>query len=232
MSSQLIVALDFNREQDALKLVEQLDPQNCALKVGSELFTLFGTHFVKQLIDRQFKVFLDLKFHDIPNTVANACKAGADLGVWMMNVHASGGMNMMSSARQAIESYGTNRPILIAVTVLTSFSQQELASIGITIPVLDHVNKLALLTKEAGLDGVVSSAHEVKEIKRQCGTQFITVTPGIRLPSDAKNDQTRVMTPREAIIEGSDYLVVGRPITQAVNPKIAVAEILKNINSI
>jgi orotidine-5'-phosphate decarboxylase len=121
MSSQLIVALDFNRKQDALNLVDKLDPNSCALKVGSELFTLFGTQFVTQLIDRQFKVFLDLKFHDIPNTVAHACKAGADLGVWMMNVHASGGMKMMHSARQAIEPYGANRPILIAVTVLTSF---------------------------------------------------------------------------------------------------------------
>lgn len=229
MSSQLIVALDFNKEQEALNLVEKLNPQNCALKVGSELFTLFGTHFVKQLIDRQFKVFLDLKFHDIPNTVANACKAGAELGVWMMNVHAAGGMKMMSTAREAIESYGATRPILIAVTVLTSFNQHELDAIGITLPIHEQVKKLALLAKDSGLDGVVSSAQEVKEIKNKCGQSFITVTPGIRLPHDAKNDQTRIMTPRDAILEGSDYLVVGRPITQAVNPAQVVTEILTSI---
>ena len=229
MSPQLIVALDFNSEHDALSLVEKLNPKDCGLKVGSELFTLFGTQFVKQLIERRFKVFLDLKFHDIPNTVANACKAGADLGVWMMNVHASGGMNMMHTARQALESYGANRPILIAVTVLTSFSETELASIGINEPIIEHVKKLALLAKESGLDGVVSSAHEVQTIKDQCGSQFITVTPGIRLANDAKNDQTRIMTPREAIAAGSDYLVVGRPITQSDNPEKVVSEILKGI---
>lgn len=232
MSSQLIVALDFDREQDALNLVEKLDPQTCALKVGNELFTLFGTQLVKQLIARQFKVFLDLKFHDIPNTVANACKAGADLGVWMMNVHACGGMKMMHSARQAIEPYGLNRPILIAVTVLTSFSQTELAAIGIQVPIIEQVKKLALLAKDSGLDGVVCSAQEVKAIKQQCASPFITVTPGIRLASDALNDQTRVMTPKEAIAEGSDYLVVGRPITQATHPEMVVSQILKSINSI
>ncbi|MFJ1267770.1 orotidine-5'-phosphate decarboxylase [Legionella lytica] len=229
MSSPLIVALDFNREQDALNLVDKLDPKECSLKVGSELFTLFGTQFVRQLVDRKFKVFLDLKFHDIPNTVANACKAGADLGVWMMNVHASGGMNMMHSARQALESYGVNRPILIAVTVLTSFSQEDLASIGVTIPVMDHVKNLAHLAKESGLEGVVSSAHEVGEIKNACGADFITVTPGIRLATDAKNDQIRIMTPAEARAAGSDYLVVGRPITQADEPEKVVAAILSHI---
>lgn len=229
MSSPLIIALDFNCEQDALNLVDKLDPKDCALKVGSELFTLFGTQFVRQLIARQFKVFLDLKFHDIPNTVANACKAGADLGVWMMNVHAAGGVNMMCSARQAIDSYGANRPILIAVTVLTSFSQADLTSIGIDSSVVEYVKKMAYLAKEAGLDGVVSSAYEVKEIKDKCGSQFITVTPGIRLAADAKNDQKRVMTPSAAMAMGSNYLVIGRPITQASCPERVVAEILKNI---
>lgn len=229
MSSPLIVALDFNSELDALNLVDKLDPKECSLKVGSELFTLFGTQFVRQLVERKFKVFLDLKFHDIPNTVANACKAGADLGVWMMNVHASGGMNMMHSARQALESYGVNRPILIAVTVLTSFSQEDLASIGITIPVMEHVKNLARLAKESGLDGVVSSAHEVGEIKNACGADFITVTPGIRLATDAKNDQTRIMTPADARAAGSDYLVVGRPITQANEPEKVVAALLASI---
>ncbi|PWY55988.1 orotidine-5'-phosphate decarboxylase [Legionella qingyii] len=227
MMPKLIVALDFDNEHDALRLIEKLDPQSCALKVGSELFTLLGTSFVKQLVKRQFKVFLDLKFHDIPNTVAKACKAGAELGVWMMNVHASGGMNMMQAARKAIDSYGASRPILIAVTVLTSFNQIELTSVGINTPVIDHVKKLAILTKESGLDGVVCSAQEVKAIKRACGEQFITVTPGIRLPNNVSDDQSRVMTPKQAIEEGSDYLVVGRPITQAANPELVVAEILK-----
>lgn len=232
MSSQLIVALDFNNERDALNLVEKLDPKHCALKVGNELFTRFGTQFVRQLVERQYKVFLDLKFHDIPNTVANACKSGADLGVWMLNVHASGGMNMMQSARNALEPYGSDRPILIAVTVLTSFSQSDLTSIGINMPIIEHVKKLAFLAKESGLDGVVSSAHEVKAIKDECGGQFVTVTPGIRLPDDAKNDQNRVMTPKEAIAEGSDYLVIGRPITQSDKPEQVVRDILNNIRSI
>ncbi len=229
---KLIVALDFDNEHDALNLVEKLEPKNCALKVGSELFTLLGTNFVKQLVNRQFKVFLDLKFHDIPNTVAKACKAGAELGVWMMNVHASGGMSMMQAARTAIDSYGVNRPILIAVTVLTSFNQNELTSIGINIPVIDHVKKLAILTQESGLDGVVSSAQEVSVIKSACGDQFITVTPGIRLASNSSDDQSRVMTPKQALEEGSDYLVVGRPITQATNPEVVVAEILNSIHAL
>ncbi|CAM2894430.1 orotidine 5`-phosphate decarboxylase [Legionella steigerwaltii] len=229
MTTKLIVALDFDSEHDALTLIEKLDPRNCALKVGSELFTLFGTHFVKQLVKRQFKVFLDLKFHDIPNTVAKACKAGAELGVWMMNVHAAGGMSMMLAARKAIDTYGAERPILIAVTVLTSFNQNELTSIGINTPIIDHVSKLALLAKESGLDGVVSSAQEVKVIKRECGNQFLTVTPGIRLANDSNDDQSRVMTPKQAIEEGSNYLVVGRPITQSANPELVVTEILKSI---
>ncbi|MCW8407626.1 orotidine-5'-phosphate decarboxylase [Legionella sp. PATHC035] len=229
MIPKLIVALDFDDEHAALSLIEKLDPKSCALKVGSELFTLFGTDFVKQLVKRQFKVFLDLKFHDIPNTVANACKAGAELGVWMMNVHASGGISMMQAARKAVDAYGANRPLLIAVTVLTSFNQNELTSIGINTPIMEHVKKLAILTKESGLDGVVSSAQEVNVIKRACGDQFITVTPGIRLTNDANDDQSRVMTPKHAIEEGSDYLVVGRPITQSVNPELVVAEILNSI---
>lgn len=226
MAPKLIVALDFDNESKALSLVEKLDPNKCALKVGSELFTLLGTHFVKQLIKRQFKVFLDLKFHDIPNTVANACKAGAELGVWMMNVHASGGMSMMQAARDAIDSYGINRPILIAVTVLTSFNQNELSTIGVNTPLQDHVKRLAILTQESGLDGVVCSALEVKLIKEACNTQFITVTPGIRLTSHSTDDQSRIMTPKRAIEEGSDYLVIGRPITQSINPEEVVTRIL------
>ncbi|ARB91072.1 orotidine-5'-phosphate decarboxylase [Legionella longbeachae] len=229
MSSKLIVALDFHTEDEALSLIEKLDPQQCALKVGNELFTLFGTQFVKRLILRQFKVFLDLKFHDIPNTVSQACKAAADLGVWMMNVHAAGGASMMHAARDAIESYGAARPLLIAVTVLTSFNQNELSAIGINIPIIEQVKKLAVLAKESGLDGVVCSAQEVKVIKSICGTQFLTVTPGIRLETSPKDDQSRVMTPKQAMETGSNYLVIGRPITKASDPQRVISEIIKDI---
>lgn len=230
MKSKLIVALDFDTENDALHLVDSIDPQSCGLKVGSEMFTLFGTNFVKQLVSRQFKVFLDLKFHDIPNTVAQACKAAADLGVWMMNVHALGGFKMMKAACEALELYGEDRPVLIAVTVLTSFSESDLINIGIHKNVMEQVKMLARLAKSAGLNGVVSSAHEVKTIKSECGADFITVTPGIRLMSEAKDDQTRIMTPKQAISEGSDYLVIGRPITQTSNPSKVIKEILSDIS--
>lgn len=172
---------------------------------------------------------MDLKFHDIPNTVSKACKAGADLGVWMMNVHAAGGTNMMHAARDALESYGVDRPLLIAVTVLTSFNQNELSTIGINIPIIEQVKKLAVLAKESGLDGVVCSAQEVKVIKNICDVPFITVTPGIRLETSPKDDQSRVMTPKQAMEVGSDYLVVGRPITQATDPQKVISEILKDI---
>lgn len=229
MTVKLIVALDFDNQDSALNLVDKLDPQHCALKIGSEMFTLFGTEFVKSLINRSFKLFLDLKFHDIPNTVANACKACADLGIWMINVHAQGGLRMMQAAKKAIETYGNDRPLLIAVTVLTSFTEEELHSIGVPHSIITQVNNLAYLVKEAGLDGVVSSAHEVKAIKNKCGSDFITVTPGIRLSENPKDDQTRIMTPRQAITEGSDYLVIGRPITQAKNPATVVSDILREM---
>lgn len=229
MTSKLIVALDFDNQKDAFNLIDKLDPQNCSLKVGSEMFTLFGTEFIKSLVRQQFKIFLDLKFHDIPNTVANACKACADLGVWMINVHALGGFKMMQAAINALEAYGKERPLLIAVTVLTSFSEEDLINIGINHSIIDQVKNLAALAKDARLDGVVSSAHEVKTIKNKCGPEFITVTPGIRLSNNTKDDQSRIMTPRQAINEGSDYLVIGRPITQAANPVSVVSEILKDI---
>ncbi|WP_298624204.1 orotidine-5'-phosphate decarboxylase [uncultured Legionella sp.] len=230
MNSKLIVALDFDTEKDALRLIDQLDPNNCGLKVGSEMFTLFGAQFVKQLVSRQFKVFLDLKFHDIPNTVAQACKAAADLGVWMMNVHASGGFNMMKAAHEALQSYGKERPILIAVTVLTSFTEPELVDIGINRHLIEQVTMLAKLAKSAGLNGVVSSAHEVRTIKNECGSEFITVTPGIRLSSNSRDDQSRIMTPNQAITEGSNFLVIGRPITQSANPSKVIFEILSDIS--
>ncbi len=226
MSSKLIVALDFSNKNDALDLIDKLDPGLCALKIGSEMFTLWGPVFVTQLINKGFKIFLDLKFHDIPNTVARACKASADLGVWMLNVHASGGLEMMDAAVKALEPYKKDKPILIAVTVLTSFKEENLLNIGINKSLTVQVEDLAQLAKKAGLDGVVCSALEVKKIKHLCGNNFLTVTPGIRLPGNALNDQSRIMTPKQASEEGSDYLVIGRPITNAINPHETINEIL------
>ncbi len=217
MYKPVIVALDFSSKADALTLVEQLDPAKCRVKVGKEMFTRFGPDFVKELVGREFDVFLDLKFHDIPNTVANACQAAADLGVWMVNVHASGGPAMLQAANQSLETYGVSRPLLIAVTVLTSFDQNELSYIGIEHPMNEQVMRLTYLTSEAGCDGVVASPLEVSMIKQRYPS-ILTVTPGIRLSADAKDDQKRIMTPKKAIQAGSDFLVIGRPITQSQNP--------------
>jgi orotidine-5'-phosphate decarboxylase len=227
---KLIVALDFNEPSSALALVEQLDPNACILKVGLELYTRLGPSFVEKLTSRQFKVFLDLKFHDIPNTVAQACKAAADLGVWMINVHALGGYQMMHTAMQALSSYGESRPLLIAVTILTSFTQHELPSIGITQSLVIETNQLAILAERAGLDGVVCSAFEVEAIKATCGASFLTVTPGIRFPHDPKDDQARFVTPQQAIAFGSDFLVVGRSITKAPDPMSRVRDLLKMVS--
>lgn len=231
MSTQLIVALDFEHEKEAHQLVEHLDPKCIALKIGSEMYTRFGASFVKRLIAKEFKIFLDLKFHDIPTTVARACSASAELGVWMLNVHALGGITMMSAAKKALEVFGEARPLLIAVTILTSSSSQDLASIGVGMTLQDEVKSLAHLAKEAGLDGVVSSALESAMIKSVCGKDFITVTPGIRLPDFAQDDQTRIVTPAHAIKQGSDYLVIGRPITRAGNPSQVVERILKEMKN-
>ncbi len=229
MSRKLIVALDFNDQNKALDLVDQLDPQNSALKVGSEMFTRFGHAFVTSLIKRQFKVFLDLKFHDIPNTVAQSCKAAADLGVWMMNLHASGGHEMMLAARQALDSFGPNRPLLIAVTVLTSMSEAELPTVGVPSDLKSQVLILARLALDAQLDGVVCSAQEAAMIKAKTTPSFITVTPGIRLIGDNLDDQSRIMTPYQAIKSGSDHLVIGRPITKAEHPAEVVNKILEDL---
>ncbi len=225
LHTKLIVALDFDNRADALSLVDELDPSQCALKVGHESFSLLGPDFVRELVSRQFKVFLDLKFHDIPNTVARACHVSANLGVWMLNVHASGGLDMMRAAREALDEYAT-RPLLIGVTVLTSMSAEGLASVGVSSTLENQVVHLAMLAKEAGLDGVVCSAHEVPLIKKHCGSDFLAVTPGIRLASNAPDDQSRIITPEAAIKAGSDYLVIGRPITRATNPKQVVADLL------
>ncbi|MBE0367955.1 MULTISPECIES: orotidine-5'-phosphate decarboxylase [Pseudoalteromonas] len=228
-SKKVLIALDYDNEQAALNFVKQLSPSECRLKVGKEMFTYFGPQFVKQLVDLGFDVFLDLKFHDIPNTVAKAVAAAAELGVWMVNVHASGGLEMMQKAKLALEKYGEKAPLLIAVTVLTSMDQAQLLRLGIEKTPQDQVVYLAKLAQEAGLDGVVCSAQEAKTLKMSLGGEFKLITPGIRpLGSDA-GDQKRIMTPQKAIAAGSDYLVIGRPITQADDPVKTLAEINASI---
>ncbi|MEO3866127.1 orotidine-5'-phosphate decarboxylase [Rheinheimera fenheensis] len=227
----VVVALDFEQQNQALNLVSQLDPALCRLKIGKEMFTHFGPQFVQQLQQRNFDVFLDLKFHDIPNTVAKAVKAAADLGVWMVNVHASGGSKMMSAARESLVSYGTDKPHLIAVTVLTSMEQADLTELGITLTPAQQVLKLAALTQQAGLDGVVCSAQEATLLKQQCGKDFMLVTPGIRPASSSQDDQKRVMTPAQAVVAGVDYMVIGRPITKAAQPLDALHAIVREISN-
>lgn len=215
--SRIIVALDFSSEKQVLEFTRQLEPSMCKLKVGKELFTLAGPDLVRQLIDSGFDVFLDLKFHDIPNTVARACKVAADLGVWMLNVHALGGRNMLLAAREALES-SQSRPLLIAVTILTSMGQQDLQEIGLSGDPEANVLRLANLTKEAGLDGVVCSSREITNLRQAQGEAFTLVTPGIRPTGSEAGDQKRIMTPVDAVQAGSNYLVIGRPITQSADP--------------
>ena len=227
MTSKIIVALDYEKESDALALVDQIDPNLCRLKVGKEMFTTLGMNFVKQLHQRNFDVFLDLKYHDIPNTVARAVRSAADLGVWMVDLHASGGLRMMEEAKRILEPYGKDAPLLIAVTVLTSMDDLDLLQIGINASPMEQVLRLAHLTQRAGLDGVVCSPQEVEILRNACGEEFKLVTPGIRPTGADFGDQRRVMTPTAAIRAGSDYLVIGRPITKANNP----VEVLRSINA-
>lgn len=227
MTSKIIVALDYEKEAEALALVDQIDPSLCRLKVGKEMFTTLGINFVKQLHQRNFDVFLDLKYHDIPNTVARAVRSAADLGVWMVDLHASGGLRMMEEAKRILEPYGKDAPLLIAVTVLTSMEDLDLLQIGINASPMEQVLRLAHLTQRAGLDGVVCSPQEVEILRNACGEDFKLVTPGIRPIGTDFGDQRRVMTPTAAIRAGSDYLVIGRPITKADNP----AEVLRFINA-
>ncbi len=232
MENKIIVALDFNSSSQAVEFVDTLDPKLCRLKIGKELFTAAGPNLVETMIKKEFDVFLDLKFHDIPNTVANAVKVAADLGVWMLNVHISGGSTMMKSAKDAIISHGGCKPILIGVTVLTSISSAELSEIGINNDLKDQVVQLAKLAYQSGLDGVVCSAEEAKLLRNSMPADFILVTPGIRREQDAVGDQKRVITPSQAIRNGSDYLVVGRPITQAASPSAALAAFNSEIASV
>ena len=220
----IIVALDFAEPGDALALVARLDPAQCAVKVGNELFTAAGPDMVRALVQRGYRVFLDLKFHDIPNTVAQACAAATRLGVWMLNVHALGGSAMLEAARRAVD-VAAQRPKLIAVTLLTSMGNADLKEVGIEGDAAVVALRLAKLAQKCGLDGVVCSAQEATLLKRYCGAGFCLVTPGIRPATSFANDQQRVMTPGAAIAAGAEYLVIGRPITQAPDPAAALAAI-------
>jgi orotidine-5'-phosphate decarboxylase len=217
VTTGVIVALDYPQAAAALDLARNLSPELCRLKVGKELFTSSGPALVEQLQKLGFEVFLDLKFHDIPNTVAGAVRAAAELGVWMVNVHVSGGRRMMEAARHALQSF-SSRPLLIGVTVLTSMSDQDLLELGYTEPSQERVVRLAALAAGSGLDGVVCSAMEASALRQLHGNEFCLVTPGIRLAGDAAADQRRVVTPAEAVSSGADYLVIGRSITAAADP--------------
>ncbi len=231
INSRIIVALDYADPAQALDLVSGLSPQYCRLKVGKELFTRTGPAIVEKWVSEGFDVFLDLKFHDIAHTVAQACTAAADLGVWMVNVHALGGRKMMEAAREAIDR-SSHRPRLIGVTVLTSLDEQDLCEVGLFDTARENVLRLAALAKKSGLDGVVCSPREVVDLRQAQGVEFCLVTPGIRPQGAQLNDQRRVMTPMDAIRNGADYLVIGRPITAAKEPLSALLDIQAEIAAV
>lgn len=224
----IIVALDANTKQKALEIADQLDPKLCRVKVGKELFTSAASDVMQALQQRGFDVFLDLKFHDIPNTTAQAVCAAADMGVWMVNVHASGGRKMMETCVERLHKGGYNTQ-LIAVTVLTSLEQNDLKEVGLDIDPQQHVLRLARLTQDCGLDGVVCSAQEAKMLREHLGQDFVLVTPGIRPAGSNVDDQKRIVTPKQAMLDGSTHLVIGRPITQAENPTSMLNEILQSL---
>jgi orotidine-5'-phosphate decarboxylase len=223
---RVIVALDFSDGDQARQFVARLEPGSCRLKIGKELFTREGPELVRYFTANGHEVFLDLKFHDIPNTVARACQAAAALGVWMLNVHASGGSKMMSAAKAALDELGSHRPLLIGVTVLTSMAGEDLRELGVNADPGEQVLRLAALAKASGLDGVVCSPQEASLLRAELGERFKLVTPGIRPKGASMDDQSRVLTPADAIRSGSDYLVMGRPITRAEDP----ASVLNHIN--
>ncbi len=228
--SPLIIALDFKQSESALALARALGPERCRFKIGKELFTRSGPALVSEMVKQGFEIFLDLKYHDIPNTVAQACLAAADLGVWMINVHALGGRKMLLAAREAVEKC-QKRPLLIGVSILTSLERIDLYGVGLHGTLEDNVLRLARLSHACGLDGLVCSPHEIAPIRQAIGTQFKLVTPGIRLTDSLQDDQKRVMTPSEAIKSGANYLVIGRPVTAAPNPLQAFLEIEASINA-
>ncbi|MBD2859913.1 orotidine-5'-phosphate decarboxylase [Spongiibacter sp. KMU-158] len=229
-ASPVLVALDVANLSELDALLDNLQPSQCRLKVGKELYTRFGPEILNKIQARGFEVFLDLKFHDIPNTVAAAVRVAAELGVWMVNVHASGGEKMMRAAREALNEFGDRAPLLIAVTVLTSMSDSELPTLGLTASTAEEqVLLLATLAKKSGMDGVVCSAREAAMLREQLGPDFLLVTPGIRPANSAADDQTRIVTPVDAMALGSSYLVIGRPITRSENPQTALAAINKDL---
>ncbi len=229
LGPRVIVALDFPDSGAAMELVSGLDPNLCRLKVGKEMFTRFGPSLVEQLAARGFDLFLDLKFHDIPNTVAAACAAAADLGVWMTNVHASGGRRMMEAARDRLQQLQQS-PLLVAVTILTSMGQHDIAEIGYSGTPAENVIRLAQLADSSGMDGIVCSPLEAGEVRPLVGADFRLVTPGVRPVSAKKDDQKRVMTPADALENGADFLVIGRPITASVDPMQSLRDILSGIS--
>ena len=229
-NSRIIVALDYARADQAFEFIARLEPTSCRVKVGKELFCRAGPALVEKLVKLGFDVFLDLKFHDIPTTVAQACRAAADLGVWMMNVHALGGSKMMEAAHSALAGRA-QRPLLIAVTVLTSLDDDDLKAVGLSGSAVQNVQRLALLARHAGMDGVVCSPQELVTLRKSIGNDFCLVTPGIRPAGSAQDDQRRVTTPREALHSGADYLVIGRPITAASDPMQALMTITAEIET-
>ncbi len=228
MKSPIIVALDSATQAEALAMADRLDPARCRVKVGKELFTAAGPAVVEALQVRGFEVFLDLKFHDIPNTVAAACRVAASLGVWMVDVHAAGGEAMLQAARRAVDSV-SRPPLLIGITVLTSLAEHDLPRIGMQGPIATSVERLARLAQQCGLDGVVCSAVEAPVLRQALGAGFALVTPGIRPAGSAVDDQVRILTPYDALQQGATYLVIGRPVTQAADPAAALHSIFDSI---
>lgn len=226
---KVIVALDTSDPNQALEFSKRVSPELCKLKVGKELFTSAGPHLVESLVSQGFDVFLDLKFHDIPHTVKQAVYTASQLGIWMVNVHALGGESMLSAAREGVDMAGNQRPFLIAVTILTSMSDRDLQQIGINHTVSEQVEKLAQLSLDSGLDGLVCSALEARILRERFGPPALLVTPGIRPEGTKADDQQRIMTPQQAIIEGSSYLVIGRPITQSPDPTLTLVEINQSL---
>ncbi|HZZ92785.1 MAG TPA: orotidine-5'-phosphate decarboxylase [Usitatibacter sp.] len=230
-NKRVIVPLDVPAAADALALAARLDPKLCRVKVGKELFTAAGPAVVEQLQQRGFEVFLDLKYHDIPNTVAGACRAAARLGVWMLNVHASGGEAMMRAARESVAALA-RPPLITAVTILTSLADADLHNVGFSGTAEENVVRLARLARACGLDGVVCSAREAKALRAATGPDFILVTPGIRLPDSPRDDQSRTVTPPEAVRMGAHYLVIGRPITQSADPAATLESIRTSLEGV
>ncbi|HEV2220371.1 MAG TPA: orotidine-5'-phosphate decarboxylase [Casimicrobiaceae bacterium] len=232
---RVIVALDFADPAQAMALADRLDPRQCAVKVGKELFVVAGPEPVRRLVERGFNVFLDLKFHDIPNTVAQACAVAARMGVWMIDVHAAGGRAMLTAARDAVATatvaagQGAARPLLVAVTVLTSLDGAALAETGVAADPGAQALRLAILARHCGLDGVVCSAIEAPVLRAALGPDFALVTPGIRPAGSAKDDQARIVTPEQALARGASFLVIGRPITAAADPVAALAGINRSL---